>query len=98
MINFPQKKFPYLSWGQKGDNVYITIKVIHTKAPSILFSDKKLKYSGTDGYFYYEFEIELYEEVFPNQCQNKQQNRYITLILKKKRNSVWKRLKRKQKS
>ena len=92
MVNIPEKKFPYLSWGQKSDNVYITINVIHTKEPSIIFSDKKLKYSGSDGYFYYEFEIELYEEVFSKQCQIKQQNRYITIILKKKRNSVWKRL------
>ena len=84
MINIQQKKFPYLSWGQKSDNVYITINVIHTKEPSIIFSDKKLKYSGSDGNFYYEFEIELYEEVFSDQCQIKQQNRYITLILKKK--------------
>lgn len=92
MINITQKKFPYLSWRQKSDNVYITINVIHTKAPSIIFSDKKLKYSGSDGYFYYEFEIELYEEVFANQCQINRQNRYITLILKKKRNNEWKRL------
>ena len=81
-----------MSWRQKSDNVYITINVIHTKAPSIIFSDKKLKYSGSDGYFYYEFEIELYEEVFSNQHQINQQNKYITLILKKKRNNVWKRL------
>lgn len=66
MVNIPEKKFPYLSWGQKSDNVYITINVIHTKEPSIIFSDKKLKYSGSDGYFYYEFEIELYEKYFQN--------------------------------
>jgi len=92
MIYIPQKKFPYLSWRQKSDNVYITINVIHTKTPSIIFSDKNSKYSGSDGYFFYEFEIELYEEVFSNQCQINKQNRYITLILKKKRNDVWKRL------
>ena len=61
MISIPQKKISIFVLWQKSDNAYITINVIHIKVPSIIFSDKKLKYSGSDDYFYYELEIVLYE-------------------------------------
>ena len=83
-----------MEWGQKDDNIFITINVIHSKAPTISFSQNKiLKYSGSDNYSNYEFEIELFGEVLSNECNIRTDTRNTFIVLKKKNGNIsWPRL------
>ena len=86
-------QFPVLKWAQRKDKLYLTIKVIHTKKPSIEIKGKKMKYSGTDGTKNYSFEIELFDEIDVENSKYTLDTRNIFLNLKKKKaGDYWPRL------
>ena len=86
-------QFPMIKWAQRKDRLFITICVVHSKAPIVDITDgKKIKYQGTDGTINYAFELILYDEISKEGSYILESRNIILNLKKKTPDSDWPRL------